>query len=101
MARTSNRNATVMESPRQGDESYLTRCLASAREPLVMTRNNTATPQVTIASVKSQLLTISHAGRTNRKKFSGFPNIGSITLPVAWGADQNSASVGHSVIISK
>ena len=66
-----------------------------------MMRNNTATAQVAIASVRSQLLMSCHAGKVKRKKFSGLPKIGSATLPVACGAYQNSASVGHSAINAK
>ncbi len=40
-----------------------------------------------------------HAGRVNRKKFSGLPKIGSTTPPVVRGAYQKSASVGHSTIM--
>jgi hypothetical protein len=40
-----------------------------------------------------------HAGRVNRKKFSGLPKIGSTTPPVVRGAYQKSASVGHSAIM--
>ena len=40
-----------------------------------------------------------HAGRVKRKKFSGLPKIGSTTLPVARGAYQKSARVGHSAIM--
>src|SRR6202522_4886862 len=77
------------------------RRLSSARVLAVIMRNNTATAQVAMASVRSQLLMSCHAGRVNRKKFSGWPKIGSAALPVAWGAYQNSASVGHSAIIDR
>jgi hypothetical protein len=66
-----------------------------------MMRNDTATAQVVIASVSSQLSMSCHAGRVNRKKFSGLPKIGSATLPVACGAYQKSASVGHCAIRAK
>src|SRR6202044_106695 len=38
-------------------------------------------------------------GRANKKKFSGLPKIGSTTPPVAGGAYQKRASVGHYPII--
>src|SRR5258705_13402066 len=63
-----------------------------------MMRNSTATAQIAIASVRSQLLTSCHAGNVNRKKFSGLPKIGSAALPIACGAYQDSASVGQSAI---
>ncbi len=66
-----------------------------------MMRNSTATAQIAIANVRSQLLTSCHAGKVKRKKFSGLPKIGSATLPVACGAYQNSASVGQFAIIPK
>ena len=40
-----------------------------------------------------------HAGRVNRKKFSGLPKIGSMTPPVGRGAYRKSASVAHSAIM--
>ena len=64
-------------------------------------RNNTATAQIAIAKVRSQLLISCHAGKVNRKKFSGLPKIGSATPPVACGAYQNSASIGQSAINPK
>ena len=75
--------------------------MARERALLVMMRNNTATAQVVIASVSSQLSMSCHAGNVNRKKFSGLPKIGSATLPVACGAYQKRASVGHCAIRAK
>jgi hypothetical protein len=59
----------------------------------------TASTHVVTASMSSQPLMSCHAGRVNRKKFSGLPKIGSTTPPVARGAYHRSANFGHSVII--
>src|ERR1700755_2607510 len=66
-----------------------------------MMRNNTATAQVAIANVSSQLSMSCHAGSVNRKKLSDLPKIGSAMLPVVRGAYQKSASVGHCAMRAK
>jgi hypothetical protein len=40
-----------------------------------------------------------HAGKANRKKFSGLPKIGSTMPLLVRGANQKSASVGHSPVM--
>src|ERR1700733_5784078 len=64
-----------------------------------MMMKKTAAIHVMMASVSSQPEISCHAGSVKRKKFSGLPKIGSTTLPVARGAYQKSASVGHSDIM--
>ena len=97
----SNRNANVMESPRQGNATERLRRPVMTRPPPVMRMKTTASMQVITASVSSHPAMSCHAGRVKRKKFSGLPKIGSKTLPplVVRGAYQKSASVGHSTIM--
>ena len=63
----------------------------------------TASTQAMTASVSSQPEMSCHAGRVKKKKLSGLPKIGSITAPgtppMARGAYQKRASVGHSAIM--
>ena len=101
IATISSRNANVMENPRQGNVTERLRRPASTRVPPVMRTKKAASTQVRMASVSSQPAMSCHAGRVNRKKFSGLPKIGSKTLtpPVARGAYQKRASVGHSTIM--
>src|ERR1700759_3415878 len=66
-----------------------------------MKRNKTATAQVAMASVNSQLLTSCHAGKVNRKKLSGLPKMESVAPPMACGAYQKSPNAGHSDTIEK
>ena len=83
IATTNNRNATVMESPRQGAEAWLTVYLPSALKPPARAINTTATTHTMTASVSSQPSRSCHAGRVKRKKFSGRPKMGSLMLPDA------------------
>ena len=72
--------------PRQGNATSRLRRPASTRVPPVMRMKKTASRQVITASVSSQPAMSCHAGRVNRKKFSGLPKIGSTTLPSWRGA---------------
>ena len=88
-----------MDSPRQGRVTDRLRRPLSARAPPVMRIKKTARAQTITASVSNQPTISCHAGRANRKKFSGLPKIGSVTPEFA-GAYQKSASVGHSADIA-
>ncbi len=77
------------------------RRFCNVREPLVMTRNRMATPQVAKASVSSQPSMSCHAGRVKRKKLRGLLKMGSAGPPAAEGAYQKSARVDHSDIMTR
>ncbi len=98
MARISSRKAKLIESPRHGMVIKLRRP-ANASAPPVIRIKKTATAQIMMASVSSQPEIRCQAGSEKRKKLSGLPKIGSTTLPMARGAYQKSASVGHSPIM--
>ena len=89
-----------MESPRHAGAEWPAARLSSRLKPPARAINATATTHTMTASVSSQPRMSCHAGRVNRKKLSGRPKMGSVMLPVACGANQKRASVGHSCIIA-
>ena len=95
----SKRKANEIESPRQGNVTWRLSCPERTRAPPEMRMKKAASAQTITASVSSQPAMSCHAGRVNRKKFTGLPKIGSTTLAVR-GAYQKSASEGHSAIMA-
>ena len=99
MARISSKNAKVIGKPAPWNGEISCDGRQTRPPPPVMRMKKTATAQTMMARVSSQPEISCQAGRAKRKKLSGLPKIGSMTLPMAAGAFQKRASVGHSPIM--
>ena len=95
--------ATAIDNPRQPASGSFPRRPVRTREPPLITAKKPATPATSTLSVSSQPEMSSHAGKVNRKKFNGRPNIGSSAAPAvpaaAFGVSQYSARTGHWAIM--